>query len=158
MRLHDVHARASARAESISAASAVLVPATLVGLAGLHVAWALGWRWPGGSDREFVARVVGNRATEVPPVAATWAVAVALLGAAGIVRAAAATETASRGLRVATWGIAGAFLARGAISIPVDLVRGFDEPYERLDLTIYSPLCLALGGATAVLARGTSAA
>ncbi|MCP9489208.1 MAG: hypothetical protein MSC31_04970 [Solirubrobacteraceae bacterium MAG38_C4-C5] len=35
----------------------------------------------------------------------------------------------------------------------VDLIRGFDEIYERLDITIYSPLCLFLGIGTATVAQ-----
>lgn len=142
--------------DRLARTSAVAVPCSLVGLAGLHVAWALGWRWPGGSDREFAERVLGHGA-DVPPAAATWAVAVALLASAGIVGTAAAGTT-SRTLRLATWGVSGAFLARGALFIPVDLARGFDQIYERLDLAIYSPLCLALGAGTAALARRSSPA
>ena len=33
--------------------AAVFVPVTLVSLGALHVDWAMGWRWPGGSDRAF---------------------------------------------------------------------------------------------------------
>lgn len=131
---------------------AIAVPAALGAIAAIHAAWALGWRWPGGNDREFAERILGYGATEVPPAAASWAVAVALLGAAAIVAKAAAGPP-SRGLEVATWGVAGVLLARGAISIPVDLIRGFDQIYERLDLAIYSPLCLALGTGTAIVAR-----
>ena len=130
----------------------IAVPAAFVAVAGIHAAWALGWRWPGGNDREFAERVLGYGATEPPPPAATWAVALALLGAAAIVgKAAAGTE--SRALRRATWGVSAVFLARGAISIPVDLIRGFEEIYERLDLAIYSPLCLGLGTGAAIVAR-----
>lgn len=132
--------------------SAVAVPGSLAALACLHAAWALGWRWPGGNDRAFAERVIGYGAAEVPPAAATWAVALALLGAAVTARTTAG-GTQSRALRLATWGVSGVLLARGAISIPVDLARGFDEIYERLDIAVYSPLCLALGIGTAALAR-----
>ncbi len=133
-------------------ASAVAVPATLTAIAGLHAAWALGWRWPGGDDRAFAERVVGYGAAEAPPAAATWAVASALLGAAAIVRTTAG-GTQSRGLRRATWGVAGVFLARGAFGLSAAAIRGFDEIYERLDAAVYSPLCLALGAGTAAVAR-----
>lgn len=49
--------------------------------------------------------------------------------------------------------MAGVFLIRGAASPPMDLIRGSDGLYERLDLAIYSPLCLVLGAGTAALAR-----
>jgi hypothetical protein len=54
--------------------SDVAVPAALSGLAALHAAWALGWRWPGGSDRAWADRVIGAGAG-VPPDAASWSVA-----------------------------------------------------------------------------------
>jgi hypothetical protein len=135
----------------------VAVPTVLGALAALHAAWALGWRWPGGDDRAFAERVVGHGATEVPPAAATWAVAVALLAAAGIVAGAAASD--DRRLRLATLGIAAVLAARGALFIPLDLVGGVDDVYERLDLAIYSPLCLALAaGGAAVAIRPAAAA
>jgi hypothetical protein len=46
----------------------------------------------------------------------------------------------------------GVLLARGALFIPLDLVSGLDEIYGRLDLAIYSPLCLALGAGAAAVA------
>ena len=147
--------RRSRSARGLGRACGVGVPAVLVALAALHAAWALGWRWPGGSDRAFAERVLGSGATEAPPSAASWAVAVGLLGAAVIVGRT-ADERPSRALRLATWAVSGVFLARGALFIPVDLVRGFDGIYERLDLAIYSPLCLALGGGAAMVARNAA--
>jgi hypothetical protein len=143
-------------AERVAPASGVAVPAALAALAALHAAWALGWHWPGGDERAFAERVIGHGVTEAPPAAATWAVAVALLAGAGVVRAV-ATGSESRLLRRATWGVAGVLLARGAVFIPLDLIGGLDEIYDRLDLAIYSPLCLALGaGAAAVAMDGTA--
>lgn len=157
----------SARMDRAARIGGVLVPATLFALAALHAAWALGWRWPGGSDREFAKRVLSRaererlaalRGTELPPTPAVWATAAALLTAGATVRGA-GTGTPSRALRLATWGVSGVFLARGVLFIPADLASGLDEPYKRLDLTIYSPLCLALGAGTAIVARraGTAA-
>jgi Protein of unknown function (DUF3995) len=139
--------RRGARSDRVAG---VAVPAALTAIAALHAAWALGWRWPGGDDRAWAERVIGSG--EPPPDAASWAVAVALLAAAATVRSVAAGARA-RPLRIATWALAGLFLARGALFIPADLIRGLDKPYERLDLTIYSPLCLALGAGTAAVAR-----
>ena len=50
---------------------AAAVPTALTGLAALHAAWALGWRWPGGSDRELAERVVGPGA-ELPQPEMIW--------------------------------------------------------------------------------------
>ena len=167
LRGHPAAGRAPAREtgaslDGLAPNCGVVVPAVLVALAALHAAWALGWRWPGGNDRAFAERVlssvererlVGRVGTEVPPAPAVWAVALALLAAAGIVRST-ATGAQSRALRLATWAVSGVFLARGARGILTDLIRGLDEPYERLDLAVYSPLCLALGAGTAIVVRG----
>lgn len=144
--------QAGASPGPLARACGISVPILLAGVAVIHGAWALGWRWPGGNDRAFAERVLGYGATEVPPAAATWAVAVGLLGAAAIVRAV-AEGSSSQWLRRATSAISTVLLARGAISIPVDFIRGFDHIYERLDLAIYSPLCLALGAGAAVIAH-----
>jgi hypothetical protein len=135
--------------------AAVAVPATLAGLAALHAAWALGWRWPGGDDEAFAARVMGY-GVPVPPAPATWTVAALLGGAAGAVRAAALPGASSR-VRSAAAATAALFALRGALSIPVDVVRGFDDVYERLDLAVYSPLCLAIGAGTAAVLRPAEA-
>jgi hypothetical protein len=130
----------------------LVVPAALGAIAAIHAAWALGWRWPGGSDKALAERVVGAGA-ELPPEPAVWAV-VALLGAAATVVAAVGAGRRGRLLRAATWTVAGALIARGALFIPVDLIGGLDSIYARLDLALYSPLSLALGLGAAVVARG----
>lgn len=136
----------------------IAVPTVLVAIAGIHAAWALGWRWPGGSDRALAERVVSSSSIELPPEPITWAVALALLAAAAIVRTA-GTGTPSPALRGAAWAVSAVFLVRGAIFIPMDLIVGLDDIYERLDLAIYSPLCLAIGAGAAVVARrGSSSA
>jgi Protein of unknown function (DUF3995) len=139
----------------------VLVPAALAALAAVHAAWALGWRWPGGSDQELAERLLSSAerdrlmksgGSEVPPTPAIWGVALALLAAAGTVGNTAA-GTRSRVLRLGAWGVSGVLLARAAIGIADDLHGGIQEHYQRLDLMIYSPLCLALGTGAALVAR-----
>lgn len=44
--------------------------------------------------------------------------------------------------------------ARGALFPPVDLAGGLSTEVQRLDLLVYSPLCLALGLGAAIVARG----
>ncbi len=130
--------------------SGVAVPVALTGLAALHAAWALGWRWPGGSDRAFADRVVGEGAA-VPPEPATWAVAALLVGAAGMVGAA-GRGAGSVPVRAGALGVAGVLLARSAVGLASSAAGGFDTVYQRLDLAVYSPLSLALGaGALAAL-------
>jgi Protein of unknown function (DUF3995) len=122
-----------------------IVPGTLAAIAALHAAWALGSRWPGGSDQALADHVVGQGA-ELPPDWLTWLVAALLFTSAAVVRAAAG---GARGrLRLAAWAVAGVLLARSAVYVPIDLAGGLDDIYSRLDLAIYSPLCLALGAGT----------
>lgn len=140
----------------------VAVPPALAGLAALHAAWALGSPWPASSRRELAERVLSDGA-RMPPAWATWAVALGLGGAAGVVRRAAAGSP-SRRVRRLTRAIAGVFLLRGAAGPPLGLIRGRHGVYERLDLAIYSPLALALGAGAAAVSevsqgtRGESAA
>lgn len=132
-------------------AARIVVPTTLGAIAAIHAAWALGWRWPGGTDQALAERVVGAGA-ELPPASVTWAVA-ALLGAAGAVVAAVGAGRHERFLRAAAWSVAGVLIARGAVYIPVDLIGGLDSTYAQLDLGLYSPLCIALGLGAAIVAR-----
>jgi hypothetical protein len=132
--------------------AALLIPAALGAIAAVHAAWALGWRWPGHSDDTLAERVVGAGA-KLPPGLVMGAVA-ALLGGAATVVGAVGAGRRERSLRAATWGVAAILLARGAVSIPMDLLGGLRSRYSRLDLAIYSPLCLALGAGAAIVARG----
>lgn len=129
----------------------IIVPTALAAIAAIHAAWALGWRWPGGTDEALAERVVGAGA-ELPAEPIVWALA-ALIGAAATVVAAVGAGRRERFLRAATWTVAGVLIARGA-SIPIDLIGGLDSTYAQLDLAVYSPLCLALGLGAAIVARG----
>ena len=136
------------------------MPGVLVAIAALHAAWALGSPRPAAGQRELAERVLsqgGRRRLDggLPPAPLTSAVALALLAGAVIVRAV-ASGMPSRALRGAAWGISAVFLARGVVYIPTDLIGGLGDGFERLDLAIYSPLCLALGAGTAVVVRCTS--
>lgn len=124
--------------------------AALLGLAAAHAGWASGWRWPGGSDHELAETVVGPGA-DLPPASAMWAVAGALGVAAGLVTA--AGPGAGPVARSGVSAVAAVLLLRGTVGPVVDLAQGADARYHRLDLLIYSPLCLALGAGAAALAR-----
>lgn len=128
---------------------------TLTGLAALHAYWARGGRWPGVDAASLGETVVGPGA-KLPPAPAVWAVASLLAGSA----AAMATTMTGRGPRrlalKMTWATGGVLLARGAIGLPLSLVRGLDTRFGRLDASIYSPLCLALGAASVLVARGAA--
>jgi hypothetical protein len=133
-------------------AARVLVPTALGAIAAVHAAWALGWRWPGGTDQALADRVVGAGA-QLPPDAAVWAVAAALAAAAALVAAVGAGRR-ERLVRAGSWGVAAVLVTRGAVYVPIDLFEGLDSLYARLDLALYSPLCIALGLGAAIVARG----
>jgi len=127
------------------------VPAVLAALGALHAAWALGSPWPAGS-REELAEAVLSASEGMPPDAATWAVAAALLGAAAVVRRAAGPAPSAR-VRALALAIAAAFLARSVAYLPSDLLGGLETTYQRLDLAVYAPLCAAIGAGTFAVVR-----
>ena len=124
------------------------IVATLWLLALVHVYWAWGGRWPGIDGPSLAARVVGGHAP-MPGWTACMVVAGALLVAGAFV-----------GSALASWGplISEALdgLAAGAVAVAFGLrgLGGFFEvffrptirtqPYFRLNLWLYSPLCLVI--------------
>lgn len=124
----------------------------LAGLAALHGYWALGGPWPGTKDASLGETVVGPGA-ELPPPPAVWAVAGLLTGSATAVASAAAKRGPTRLARAMSWATGATLLARGAIGLPVSLLTARDTRYGRLDILVYSPLCLALGAAVVLVAR-----
>ena len=146
--------------DGLARACGLAVPGVLIAIGALHAAWALGWYWPAGSERELAEYVLsrGERERldgELPPAPMTWLVAFALTGAAAVVRSVAG-GTRSRTLNAAGRGVVAIFLARGLLYPPLDISGGLDDPYDRLDLAIYSPLCLALAVGTALVLRGAT--
>jgi len=126
----------------------------LTGLAGLHAYWARGGLWPGDDPASLGETVVGPGA-ELPPSPAVWAVA-GLLGASA---AAVATTTALReppGLaRTMTRVTGGVLLARGMGGMALSLINGLDTRFGRLDVLLYSPLCVALSCGAVLADRST---
>lgn len=148
----------SIRSDALARACGVAVPSALLAVAALHAAWACGWYWPASSERELAEYVLSRAERErldgLPPASLTWLVALGLACAAGVVRALAAGSR-SRALRSAGWGVAGIFLVRGLVYLPLDVIGGLGDRYDRLDLTVYSPLCLVLAAGAALVLRGT---
>jgi Protein of unknown function (DUF3995) len=131
--------------------AALIASAVLLAIAALHVYWAFGGHWPG-VDGESLARTVvgGPPGMRMQPPWSCLAVAVLLTVASGLL-------FANRGLlelglprelaRVGAFGVATVLLGRGSYGF-FDLrmrpsIQG--SRYARLNLAIYSPLCLALG-------------
>jgi hypothetical protein len=140
--------------DAIALATAVV----LLGVAGLHVYWAGGGRWPGHDEASLNAMVVGGRpGAPMPPPLATVVVGAGVFGIA--LGALAVRDLIAPPLpdlvRALTWVAAGVLAVRG--------LGGFFElrlrphtvalPYGRLNRRIYSPLCVALAaGLIAALA------
>lgn len=133
------------------AAAAWLVPPTLLALGALHALWALGSAWPAENRASLAHWVLGDGAS-VPSAAACWTVAALLTGGAGAVHVA-GRGARSRHLPPILWATAAALLARGAVYPPMDLTHLLASDFDRVDLAIYSPLCLLLGLGALTVAR-----
>jgi len=124
-------------------------------LALLHVAWGFGYSWPFRTRGDLADGVVGT--TEVPPAAACFMVAGALMSGAILVADDSCIPRSPR--RVGLLGMAGILSLRGALGLTgrTTLISpGSDsERFVHLDRNIYGPLCLALSmGSLAALMNG----
>jgi hypothetical protein len=143
----------------VSAAAGAAAAAAFLAIAGLHAYWALGGFWPGRDADSLARTVVGGRpGMRGPGPAATWAVVIVLLGAA-------VTALAAGGL--VALPIPGAWVHGAArLGALVLLLRGLEgfvdarlrpdtvgSPFARLNVVLYSPLCLALSLLTWAAAR-----
>jgi hypothetical protein len=140
--------------ERAARVAAVGVPATIAVVTVVHGAWAAGWHWPGGSEEALAQRILSSSSTAMPPGALTWLTG-GIFAASAAAVAATARGAGGRRARLATWATAGVFAARGVLGPLTDAFTGMGT-YERLDLTIYSPLCLAVAAGAATVAWSAS--
>jgi hypothetical protein len=133
-------------------AAGAAASAGLLAAAALHAAWGAGSAWPFPDRAALADAVVGG--TEVPAPGACFAVSGALVTAAAL---AAGWPARYPGLRRAGTGtVAGVLAGRGVLGLagrtrlvsPVSASARF----TRLDRRVYSPLCLALAGMSALSA------
>jgi hypothetical protein len=133
---------------------ALFTAGVLVLVGALHVLWVFS-PWPLRSREEFARRVVDVPPEELPSAGLTLAVAV-LLGVAAYLVVGRAGLVGVPGpawlTAVGTAGVAAVFLLRGAGGLAVSSRRSTE--FARLDLRVYSPLCLALATSCAVIAFG----
>lgn len=130
-----------------------LVMSVVLGAIGLlHVVWVFS-PWPLRSREEFAARVVGVPEARLPSpgltivVAALVAVAAYLVAArGGVVGAPGPAWLTAAG----AGGVAAVLLLRGVSGL-VRSTRA-DTPFARLDVRVYSPLCLVLAVGTGLVA------
>jgi hypothetical protein len=129
------------------------IAATLfAAIAGLHVLWAVGISWPASSKAQL-AEAFGFTADTLPPPPAILVVAGLLLAAALLVSARAGlfrVRIPDWMAGVGTWTVAVVLLGRALMGLGS---IGMDEVAARLDVALYSPLCLVLGALTVVVAR-----
>lgn len=127
-------------------ALALLLAATLLALAGIHLYWGFGGRWPGHDEASMVEHVVGRtRGMRAPGLLASVAVALAL-AAGGALVAATLTSTAwDPWLKAARWVLFVVFAGRGlAAYVPPVFRYAEGTPFATLNRRAYGPLCLAI--------------
>jgi hypothetical protein len=129
--------------------------AALFALAGLHAAWGAGSAWPL-PDRDALADAVIG-AAEVPSPAACFAVSGALAAAGALVAGwPGGSRPAVR--RLGTGTVVAVLAGRGALGLAgrIRLVSpaSTSARFARLDRRVYSPLCLALAGLSALSLPG----
>ena len=136
-------------------APAVIV--TLTAIALLHLAWGLGLPWPAADETQRVATVIGMRGvTRMPGLVPCLGVCVALLTVAAL----AWRQVKAPGLlpQLAVLAAAAVFLVRGvAVWTPFWRALTPQQPFARLDVLVYGPLCMALGAGLVVIALRTRA-
>jgi hypothetical protein len=128
----------------VSNVPARLTAGTLLGIAGLHVAWGRGSSFPFATTAELTDAVVGNDV--VPSPSACYAVAGLLTVAAAATAGLPASRSRLR--RVTVVGVAATLATRAAVGFAgrTDaLVPGSDSVrFRRNDRRVLSPLCAAL--------------
>ena len=135
-------------------ALALVTAGVLVMIGVLHVVWIFS-PWPLRSHEEFARLVVGVTEEKLPSTGQTAAVAV-LLGLAAYLVVGRADLVAVPGPAwlslVGTAGVGAVLLLRGAGGFAVSSRQATE--FARLDLRVYSPLCVALAACCAVVAFG----
>ena len=127
-------------------------------LAGAHTAWVF-TSWPLPDRARFAETLVGVGPEDVPGAPAIIGVAALLAQAAVLVARCGATRPGHPPGRVVVVGtrvVAGVLLARavGGFVVSGGRLGAAPETFRRLDLTVYSPLCLLLGLGAAAVAAG----
>lgn len=125
----------------------------LLGVAGIHAAWAAGSTWPESSREALTDLVVGTPETfpgPLPTLAVTGLTAAAsvLVGERALRARPHRYEAASR---LGTGTVAAVLLARGFIGLLPAATAARTQRFAYWNARLYNPLCIALGlGAAAV--------
>ncbi|MEO5760643.1 MAG: DUF3995 domain-containing protein [Mesorhizobium sp.] len=136
---------------------AFALSAVLLLITTLHVYWGIGGIWPGRDAASCARAVVGFRGVrEMPAPFASFAVAACLalatlwpMAIAGVF----ASPFPREGLAASALLIGLVFLGRGIVGFTPWWRRlAPEQPFARLDVRYYSPLCLLIGLGFVVLA------
>lgn len=127
----------------------------LTAVAGLHVLWGTGVRWPGKTDAELVSKAVGSKSGKMPTPNQCYLAALAIyipgpiaLTLAGLIDASVTAST----IPLAGSAAALVFLGRGIAGyVPAWRERFPREPFATLDRRYYSPLCLLIAAGFLIL-------
>lgn len=143
--------------------SALAVIAILIALAGLHLYWGLGGRWPGHDDQSLVEMIIGRTpGMKMPDFWAALFVAGALMTSAALVALACGVVPrpgiawSAQIVMLGFWISCSVFALRGfAGFVPGIFSYADGTPFAQLNLFFYSPLCLgiAAGYILAYIAR-----
>ena len=132
---------------------ALILAATLFALAGVHLYWAFGGRWPGHDEASLVEHVVGRtRGMRAPGFLASAAVALARAAGGVLVLASLASTAWACGLHAARWGLFAVFAGRGLASYAPPIFRYAEgTPFATLNRRAYAMFALgeAVDGTTA---------
>jgi hypothetical protein len=127
-------------------ALALILAAALLALAGIHLYWAFGGRWPGHDEASMVEHVVGRtRGMRAPGLLASIGVALALATGGALVAATLVSTPWDPWLKAALWLLFAVFAGRGlATYVPPVFRYAEGTPFATLNRRAYGPLCLAI--------------
>ena len=127
----------------------------LAAIAGIHVAWGTGVRWPRKTEAELVTTVIGHKRDIMPSPSQCYLAALAIFIPGAIALMLAGLVQTPLPLWLITLAAAAAalvFAGRGIAGyVPAWRARHPREPFASLDRHYYSPLCLMLAAGLAVL-------
>jgi len=125
-------------------------------IATVHVYWAFGGLWPAQTEAELIKTVIGDPSMSHMPSKDVTLVVSGLIAIAGLIALMAGgilTVLPRWFARLGVSVLAFVFLSRGFAGYVVKLTGiNLTEPFATYNLLFYSPLCLLIGGAFAVLA------
>ena len=134
---------------------AVLLTSVLLVIAAAHAYWGTGRIWPSRSAADLARTVIGDGRTRMPPPWSCFVVA-GLLAVVAALPWVMLRWPQDHLVLVVTIVVSAVFFIRGSAGYsPRWRSRFSAEPFAKLDIQLYSPLCMALAaGFLLLLARG----